>query len=112
MGYKYCEARRKGILSGADQAARVKFARAALKSYGEAFWMNDICFYLDGVSFWYKRNPANDAKSPSGKIWRRRNEGLNPNCTAKNSTSCQLCNISKEGHSVSIHFETDSSKLL
>ena len=42
MGYKYCEARRKGILSWADQAARVKFARTAHKSYGEAFWINDI----------------------------------------------------------------------
>ena len=35
------------------------------------------------MSFWYKTNPIAEAKTPRGKIWRKRNEGLNPLCTAK-----------------------------
>ena len=38
--------------------------------------MNDICFYLDGVSFYHKYNPLGDARAPKGKIWRKRKEGF------------------------------------
>ena len=38
--------------------------------------MNDICFYLDGVSFYHKYNPLDDARAPQGKVWRKRKEGL------------------------------------
>ena len=38
--------------------------------------MNDICFYLDGVSIYHKYNPLDDARAPKGKIWRKRKEGL------------------------------------
>ena len=40
-------------------------------------------FYLDGVSFYYKRNPAGQAKAPQGPIWRTKKECLAEGCTAK-----------------------------
>lgn len=83
LGYKFCDARRKGILTEKDLVARLKFARAVKKRDQEKLWKRDICFYLDGVSFWYKTNPAEDARSPKGKIWRKRTEGLTPGCTSK-----------------------------
>ena len=85
MGYHFMEARKKGILSEKDRMERMKFARAGKKEYDAGFFKHQICFYLDGVSFWYKRNPMDDARAPQGKIWRRRNEGLHPYCTAKGS---------------------------
>ena len=85
MGYKFCEARRKGILSSADRAKRVKFAREVQTTFEDDFWKHKVCFYLDGVSFWYKKNPVDDARSPHSKIWRKRNEGLDPGCVAKGS---------------------------
>ena len=42
-------------------------------------------FYLDGVSFTHKTNPADEAKATKGRIWRKANEGLNRGCTAKGS---------------------------
>ena len=83
MNYKFCEARRKGVLTKRDQLRRVKFARDVLNKHSPQLWTDEICFYLDGASFWYKTNPVVEAKTPRGKIWRKRNEGLNPLCTAK-----------------------------
>jgi len=60
--YKFCEARRKGVLTKRDQIRRVKFARNILNRYSPQLWTHDICFYLDGVSFWYKTNPVAAAK--------------------------------------------------
>ena len=57
-------------------------------SHSPQLWTDEICFYLDGVSFWHKTNPVAEAKTPRGKIWRQRNEGLNPLCTAKGSHTC------------------------
>ena len=47
--------------------ARVKFARDVLKRYPAELWTRDVCFYLDGVSFWHKTNPVMQAKTPQGK---------------------------------------------
>ena len=66
-----------------DQLRRVKFARDVLNKHSPQLRTDENCFYLDGVSFWYKTNPVAEAKTPRGKIWRKRNEGLNPLCTAK-----------------------------
>ena len=45
--------------------------------------MNDICFYLDGVSFYHKYNPLDDARAPKGKTWRKRKEGLSVTAKGK-----------------------------
>ena len=76
MGYNLQEARKKGILTSRDQQERVQFARRVKKTYPADFFQREICFFLDGVSFYHKRNPLNDARAPQGKVWRKRNEGL------------------------------------
>lgn len=78
MGYKYLQTRKKGMLSARDKRNRYKFAREQLKHLKsqENFWTHDIAFYLDGVSFIYKRNPKAAALSPKAKAWRLRSEGL------------------------------------
>lgn len=75
MGYKYRQTRRKGLLTEKDHLVRLKYARAASK-FNSRFWTDDIAFYLDGVSFIYKRNPLKEAISPRGKLWRKKSEGL------------------------------------
>ena len=76
MGYAFLEARKKGILLERDFRERLRFARKVKRTYCNDFFMNDICFYLDGVSFYHKYNPLDDARAPKGKIWRKRKEGL------------------------------------
>jgi len=83
MNYKFCEVRRKGVLAKRDQLRWAKFARDVLNKHSPQLWMDEICFHLDGVSFWYKTNPVAEAKTPCGKIQRKRNKGLYPLCTAK-----------------------------
>ena len=55
------------------------------KEFSSDVWTKKIAFYLDGVSFTHKTNPADEAKAPKGRIWRKANEGLNRGCTAKGS---------------------------
>ena len=40
-------------------------------------------FFLDCVSFWYKRNPADQASAPHGRIWCKKCERLMRGCTSK-----------------------------
>ena len=83
MRYKFCEARRKALLSVNDCSARVKFARQVLQRSPAELWTPEVCFYLYGVNFWHNSNPVMQAKTPQGKIWRRRNEGLSFGYVAK-----------------------------
>ena len=64
MKFQFCDARRKGVLTKADRSTRVKFAREVVKSNCPNLWKEDICFYLDGVSFWYKTNPVLQRRKP------------------------------------------------
>ena len=76
-------ARRKGVLSRDDFKKRLQFAKDMLNEHDEDFWMADIAFYLDAVSFVYKTNPMDQAKAPSSRVYRRRSEGLHRYGTAK-----------------------------
>ena len=71
LGFGFMETRRKGILTEKDYAERRQFARTVQRSYSKDFFKTDICFYLDGVSFYHKSNPMNDARAPHGKVWRK-----------------------------------------
>ena len=82
-GYSYLQARRKGLLSNGDRKKRVAFARRMVKENTKCFWMNEISFYLDGVSFAHKRNPKSYAVAPSGRVWRKKGEGLLSGCLAR-----------------------------
>ena len=83
QGYKYLNARQKGLLMETDLAKRLRFARKIKREHSENFWKENISFYLDGVSFVHKCNPADQARAPSGRIWRKEQEGLALGCTAK-----------------------------
>ena len=87
-GYGYRQARRKRLMSSGDRKRRVNFAKNIINHYdNDNIWKRDICFYLDGKSFVHKLNPKDQARAPGAKVWRRRNEGLKPNCTAKGGKS-------------------------
>ena len=50
MNYRFCEARRKGVLTKGDQIRQLKFARDVSNKYSPQLWTDEIYFYLDGVS--------------------------------------------------------------
>lgn len=55
------------------------------RGYDTSVWIKKVAFYLDGVSFWYKKNPYDQARTPKGRIWRTMDEALDISCTAKGS---------------------------
>lgn len=84
-GYHFLQARKKGLLTSKDVKERLAFAKRMKKSYSKDVWKDSVAFYLDGVSFCYKTNPADQATAPHGRIWRKKSEGLMRGCTAKGS---------------------------
>ena len=82
-GYSYLQSRKKGLMSADDLKKRRTFARTMEKEYSPEVWKRDIAFYLDATSFVYKRNPLDQARAPSGRVWRKRSEGLIQGCTSK-----------------------------
>ena len=82
-GYYFLQARKKGLLSEKDLKERIKFAKNIRKQYSKDVWKDNVAFYLDCISFWYKRNPADQASAPHGRIWRKKCEGLMGGCTSK-----------------------------
>ena len=82
-GFGYRQSRKKGVLTRQDIKKRYMYAREVKKKQQADFWTSKIHFYLDGVSFYYKRNPAGQARAPQGRIWRSNHEGLAFGCTAR-----------------------------
>ena len=82
-GYYFLQSRKKGILTVADMCKRLKFARQMKREYHAEVWTTQVAFYLDAVSFTYKRNPLEQARAPKSRIWRKRGEGLTTGCLAK-----------------------------
>ena len=66
-----------------DLTQRTQFAWRMRREYTDSVWKKDICFYLDGSSFIHKTNPSDQARAPTAKVWRRKNEGLKQGCTSK-----------------------------
>ena len=81
--YRYLQCRKKGQVTAADEEKRLKFAQQVQKIKCDNFWETGISFYLDGTSFVYKTNPCEHARTQRTRTWRRRDEGLAVNCTAK-----------------------------
>ena len=79
----YLQSRKKRLMSKADMKKRVVFAKRMLKEHEDGFWENWVAFYLDDTSFVHKRNPADQAWAPKGRVWRKQNEGLKQGCTSK-----------------------------
>ena len=82
-GFKFLQARKKGLLSEKDKRKRLTFARSMRRDYSRNVWEKEIAFYLDATSFVYKRHPMDQARAQRGRIWRKISEGLDPGCTAK-----------------------------
>ena len=85
MGFKFLQARKKGLLSEADKKVRYQHAcyiRTILRALPD-FYQSNISFYLDGVSFVQKFNPMRDACQTRSRVWRKPGEGLQ--YTAKGS---------------------------
>ena len=83
LGYRYLLARKKGLLSSKDLIQRHQFAKQMAREKPDSFWTDDVCFYLDGVSFVHKYNQYSESCAPGCHVWRKKNEGLTPGCTAK-----------------------------
>ena len=83
QGYFYLQARKKGVLTVLDMKKRLRFARQMKKDHGSDIWTKRVAFYLDCVSYAYKRNPLDQALAPKERIWRKRGEGLTTGCLAK-----------------------------
>ena len=70
-GYHFLQARKKGLMSSVDLKKRVTLAKNVKKTYPTTLWTEMVGFFLDGVSFYYKKNPAGQARAPRGRIWRQ-----------------------------------------
>jgi len=46
---------------------------------------------LDGKGFEFKSNPSDQARAPKGRLWRKRKEGLDIHCTAKEKGRVEKC---------------------
>ena len=84
-GLNYRHARNKRLQTKNDLKLRLQFAKKVKRKLGPNFWKQGVSFYLDGVSFTHKFNPADQARAPKTMAWRRPNEGLKYKCTAKGS---------------------------
>ena len=78
-GYGFLQRRKKGILSERDRVLRRRFCRKVkrFRQINEHFWMNEVSFYIDGVSFIHKFNPMRAATTTGmARVWRKKGEGL------------------------------------
>ena len=66
-GFRYGQACREGVPSSNDIVCRYRFAKKMHKERLRDVWTSKVNFYLDGVSFYYKRNPVGQAKAPWAK---------------------------------------------
>ena len=69
-------------------------------------WKDNVAFYLDCVSFWFKRNPADQASAPHGRIWHKKCAGLVCGCTSKGGK------VGSSGKVVKVIVAISSAKVL
>jgi len=82
-GYKFYQARKKGLLFQRDLKQRMKFAKDIKRDRRNSFWTRDISFYFDATAFHHKTHPRQHARTLTGRVWRKKSEGLAMGCTAK-----------------------------
>ena len=75
-GYFFLQEHKKGLMSQSDKDKRVTLARRMQADYPLNVWKDSIAFYLDGVLLVYKTNPMDQARTPKGRVWRKKSEGL------------------------------------
>ena len=89
-GYRYRQSRKKGLLSKDDMKKQKKFANRVLKTLPKHFWTEGVSFYLDGVGFGNKTNPADEARSTPTTTWHKLQEGLSRATKGKKEGSSGL----------------------
>ena len=78
-GYHYLQARKKGLMTQCNMNKNIQ------QKFTGDIWKTSIAFYLDGVSFYHKTNPADQARAPKGRVWREKSKRLKQGCLAKGS---------------------------
>ena len=91
MKFQYLNTRQKGIMNGNDHKLRLAFARKCIRKIGPELWLSRVTMYYDGVSFYHKVNPFNEAIAPREKIWRARGEGLEMTAKGKKEGNNGRC---------------------
>ena len=81
-GYRFRQARKKGLLTYNDPKTRLVYAKKMTKRPA-SFWCDEVSFYLDAVSFAHKRNPLDQARAPKSRLYRKKGEGLSYLCTSR-----------------------------
>ena len=76
LGYRKRNLRKKGQLTAKDRRIRVRFARDILSTKDVNYWRNNVCMFLDGVSFVHKTNPFMKAVNQGNVGYRKVDEGL------------------------------------
>lgn len=86
-GFRFRQARKKGLLNESDKRLRTSYARKMkfILQTQPDFYTNHLAFYLDAVSFIHKNDPRKAAIQPKSRVWRKRGEGLS--FTAKGTKS-------------------------
>ena len=74
LGFSWSTIRRKGVLSPLDKRNRAIWCRRHSK-LPISYWRR-VAIYLDGVSFLYKKNPREAARTARTKGWLKRSEKL------------------------------------
>ena len=71
-----------------------------------------ISFYLSGKGIEFKTNPLDQARAPTSREWKLKNEGLKQGCTAKGRKEGAVnCNFMVGiSHSHGVVFSTSLSK--
>ena len=83
-GYHYFQSRKKGLLNEQNLKDSVKFCRKVRdRKLEKTFWNGMILFYLDVKGFQFKKIPLDQARVPTSREWKLKNEGLKQGCTAK-----------------------------
>ena len=70
------------MLSKQDLGKRLTFALKC-KKLSSTFWTEGISFYLDGTGWVHKTDPCGQTRTYRTRMWRKRGEGLNQECSAK-----------------------------
>ena len=69
MNAFHLNTRRKQTMTKSDKQLRLKSFKQCIKFADFELWVDRVSFYFDGVTFYPKYNPFNEAVQPKVKIW-------------------------------------------
>ena len=92
MNAFHLNTRRKQTMTKSDKQLRLKSFKQCIKFADFELWVDIVSFYFDGVTFYHKYNPFNEAVQPKVKIWQKCSESLSITCKEKKNENngCQV----------------------